>query len=163
MYYTGCKTNLNLNDVLETIGRGIINFDPTKGFNDFTEVFNDVNETLKKTTNVLTAKLDILEDDNAYEVVVELAGINKEDVKILAKEEASLEIKAIKRKPEFAYGSNKKFIHQERIFGDVVRTINFQKEIDKENISAKWQNGELAISVPKIKPAEPKEIIISIE
>ena len=169
MFYNGYKTNhnLNVNDVLETIGRNIINFDPVKGFNyisnNFSEVIDGVGEAFKSANNHLVAKIDILEDDNVYELIAELAGVNKEDVKILAKDEDSIEIKATKKKPEFAAESNKKITHQERNFGSVTRTINFPKQIDKENISAKWQNGELTIVVPKLKPVEPKEIQISIE
>jgi HSP20 family protein len=167
MYYHGCKTNRNLNDVFENIGRGIVNFDPVKGLNylnnNFSDIFNGMGEAFSSTNSVLSVKLDILEDDNIYEVVVELAGINKEDVKILAKDEDSIEIKAIRKEPEFADNSNKRFIHQERRFGDVIRTISFPKQIDKDGISAKWQNGELLITIPKMKAAEPKEIVITAE
>ena len=166
MYYNGCKTNHKLSDVIETIGNNISNFDPIRGFNYFNEnlsdMFNGAGEAFKNAKNILAAKLDILEDDNVYEVVMELTGVNKEDVKILAKDEASIEIKATKKVPNLDEGS-KRFIHQERTFGDVTRTINFQKSIIKDSISAKWLNGELIITIPKLKPAEPKEIQIIIE
>lgn len=166
MYQNGCKTNRNLNDVFEIIGKGIINLDPMKGFNylnnNFSEIFNEVGEAFKNNNANLSVKLDILENDSAYEVIVELAGINKENVKILVKDEEILEIKAIKIKPEFS-DDNKKFVHRERSFGEVIRTVSFPKQIDKDVISAKWENGELLITVPKLKPVEPKEIQITVE
>ena len=167
MYYNGCKTNPNLNDVFETIGKSIINFDAIKGFDYLNDSFsNAIKEVGKTFTNVkttLSAKLDILEDDNNYEVIVELAGVNKEDVKILAKEENTIKIIASKKKPDFGSESNKKFVLQERNFGETERTLNFPKPINKESISAKWLNGELLITIPKVLPPEDKEIQIIVE
>ena len=97
MYYNGCKTH-NLTDILETIGNNIGNFDPVKGFNylndNFAQIISGTGEAFQNAKNVLAAKLDIFEDDNIYEVIMELTGVNKDDVKILAKDEDSLEIKA---------------------------------------------------------------------
>ncbi|MCL2039806.1 MAG: Hsp20/alpha crystallin family protein [Bacteroidetes bacterium] len=160
MFYNSDRTNFN--DVIETIGRDIINSVPKIWTDSFD--FPLKRECAKENrTSILSSKLDIFEDDNLYEVVVELPGMNKEDVKIFASQEDTLKIKATKKKPEFSSEGNKKVIHQERVFGEIVRTLTFQKPIDRNNISAKWRNGELIINVPKLKPIEAKEIEISVE
>ncbi len=158
MFYNSDRRNLN--DVVETIGRGIFNSVPKIWDVDLDFI---VKKDEENQTNLLSSKLDIVEDDNLYEVVVELPGINKEDVKIFASDTDTLKIKATKKKPDFPAESNKKFIHKERIFGDIVRTLTFQEPINKDGISAKWQNGELIINVPKLKSVGTNEIEIPVE
>jgi len=51
MYYNNCKTNHTLNDVIETVGNNITNFDPLRGFkylnDNFPEFLNGAAKHLK--------------------------------------------------------------------------------------------------------------------
>lgn len=160
MFYNSDRTNFN--DVIETIGKDIINSVP-KNWEENLDFLFKKEHSKENQTNILSSKLDIFEDNDVYEVIVELPGVNKEDVKIFAGEENNLKIKATKKKPAFLTESDKKIIHQERAFGEVIRNVTFKQPINRDNIAAKWRNGELIINVPKLKTDDGKEIEIAVE
>jgi HSP20 family protein len=88
--------------------------------------------------------LDITEDDSAYHIHADLAGIEEKDIDIEL-DKSKLSIKA---KREHSHKDKKHHI-QERYYGEYQRTINLPENIDSENIEAKYKNGVLNLTIPK--------------
>lgn len=107
-------------------------------------------------------KTDIKETENHYELDIELPGYKKEDVQAELKD-GYLVITA-KNEHVSEDTSNKEFIRRERFYGTSSRSFFVGKDIRQEDISARFENGVLMLSVPKHvnKPVEEKKYI-SIE
>lgn len=105
-------------------------------------------------------RADIIEDETKYYLHIELPGIAKEDVKISVNEERVLTIKGEKKATEGR--ENNSFLRTERVFGTFSRAFILPENLDLEKISAKYSDGVLELSLPKVEPPTPKEFEINI-
>ncbi len=110
------------------------------GFDDFFSFFLP-----DKTFEKIEMKCDIFEKDGKYNLIVDIPGMNKEDVKIEC-EDGYLYITAIKedKKDE----EDKNYIRRERHFGKYQRSF-YVGDIDPESIEAEFKDGSLTIMFPK--------------
>ena len=104
-------------------------------------------------------KTDIKESENDYEINIDLPGYKKEDVQaelkdgylvITAKSESSAED-----------ASSKEYIRRERFYGTCSRSFYVGKDVQQEDITARFENGVLIMNVPRHieKPVEEKKYI----
>ncbi len=109
-------------------------------------------------------KTDIKDVDGNYELSMDLPGFHKEDVKIQLKD-GYLTVQASRTEKKDEKGDNGKYIHRERYSGQCSRTFYVGKELEHEDIHAKYDNGVLTVTFPKeVKRKEPEEKrFISIE
>lgn len=104
--------------------------------------------------NLMTPQLDIAEKDDAYELSVELPGVEPDKVE-LSTDEDMLTIRAEKqRRKESKDGENIRFHRVERSAGRFERSLSLPVDADTNNISAEFRNGVLEISVPRRKDVE---------
>lgn len=140
-------------------------FDPMRGFEKFSRKMNDLMEEVNKGVSIETGgfnpRVDIIEDDKFVYVNAEMAGISKEDVKISVNDENVLTIKGEKKRSEKQ--ENLMFHRTERYFGNFSRSFFLPDNLNKDNITAKFENGILTLIVPKVEPAQPKEVEINIQ
>ena len=102
---------------------------------------------------------DVRETDNEYLICAELPGVNKEDISI----DYSNNNLTIRAKRVEVHDDNKdSYIRKERRYGEFSRSFYFDN-IKKENIRAKFENGELKIILPKEIKTENKSSQIYIE
>lgn len=96
--------------------------------------------------------VDIDESENSFFLMAELPGFNKDEIN-LAFHDGMLEIKA-----EHNEASEKKEksgnVIKERRFGRFFRSFNFGLNISDQDISAKYENGVLELTMPKIPQVE---------
>lgn len=150
-------------------------FDPFRGMEQVIKKFQQMSDEIEKGITVeygnFTPKIDISEDEKSLYLVAELPGINKEDVKVSVNEDNYIFIKGIKKRPfdtqaEAKDGEVQKeertYIKAERSYGEFSRSFILPDNINKDSISAQFDNGLLKISLDKIEPAKPKEVEISI-
>ena len=115
----------------------------------------------KNTANVM--KTDIKENDNGYELDVDLPGYKKEDVKAELKD-GYLTISASNDNTKEEKDEDGKYIRKERYTGSVSRSFYVGKYVTEEDIHAKFENGILKLSVPKVDaPKVEENKYISIE
>ena len=109
-------------------------------------------------------KTDIKDVDGNYELSIDLPGFHKEDVKIQLKD-GYLNIQAARTENKDEKDNNGKFIHRERYTGQCSRSFYVGKDVEHEDIHAKYDNGVLTVTFPKeAKKKEPEEKkFISIE
>ena len=109
-------------------------------------------------------KTDILDVDGNYELSMDLPGFRKEDVKIQLKD-GYLNIQASRTENKDDKDNNGKYVHRERYTGQCSRSFYVGKELEHEDIHAKYDNGVLTVTFPKeAKKKVPEEKkFISIE
>ncbi|MBQ2069858.1 MAG: Hsp20/alpha crystallin family protein [Bacilli bacterium] len=115
----------------------------------------DAMEDTKNAANfgTLSMKTDIIEDENAYTLLVDLPGVAKENVS-LAYEDNTLTLKV---KTDAETGEIK-YVRRERFAGEASRSF-YIEGIDEKAIGAKLENGVLAIHLPKIKEEKKAHIV----
>ena len=107
---------------------------------------------------------DVAESEDAYTVEMNLPGVKKENVKIELKD-GYLIVNASTKREVTDEDKKTKYIRKERYSGSGSRTFYVGKDLTQEDIKAKFEDGVLKLTVPKIekKPEEPKSKYITIE
>lgn len=134
---------------LDTISERMRNF-----FEDFPTSFN-----LDFSSN-FAPRTDIFEDEKNVYVSVEIPGVDKKDVKISVQDNI-LTIKG-EKKSELK-DEKKNFFRVERSYGSFCRSFTLPVEVDAEKTGAKYENGMLNITLPKLEPTPKNEKLIEIE
>ena len=91
---------------------------------------------------------DIAETDNSFEVTMNLPGFKKEDVKGELKD-GYLIVSATTNTNNDQKDSEGRYIRRERYSGSCSRSFYVGEELTQEDISAKFEDGTLKISIPK--------------
>ena len=116
-------------------------------------------DTFARDGNTWTPAVDITENDNEIRVDLELPGLNPEDVEITA-ENGVLTVRGEKRL-ERKEGDETRFQVVERTYGSFMRTFQLPQGIDEDQIKAEFNNGVVALHIPKAALPQPKRIEIS--
>lgn len=103
-------------------------------------------------------RTDIRDTGDAFVLEAELPGFDKEDIKLDLKE--SLLTISASHKAE-AEEKKDSYIRRERKYGSFSRTFDISG-IDEAHITAAYQNGVLALTLPKAKPVVPEAKRIEI-
>ena len=107
-------------------------------------------------------KTDIRETEDSYELDVDLPGFKKDEVSIDLKD-GYLTISAAKGLDKDEEDKKGKYIRQERYAGACSRSFYVGEDVEPEEVSAKFEDGILTISVPKAaKKQLPKQTSINI-
>ena len=108
-------------------------------------------------------KTDVREMDGSYELDVDLPGFKKDEVHVDLKN-GYLTISAEKGLDKDESDKKGKYIRQERYAGACSRSFYVGDAVEPEDVSAKFEDGILTISVPKdVKKQLPKNSSISIQ
>lgn len=102
-------------------------------------------------------KTDVKENENDYELQVEVPGVNKENISI-DYENGYVTIAAKTNKSKDEKDKEGNYIRRERYSGSYSRSY-YVGDVDRESIKAKLDNGVLSIIVPKAKAEEQKKAI----
>jgi HSP20 family molecular chaperone IbpA len=114
----------------------------------------------KNTSNLM--RTDIRENEDTFELDVELPGYKKEDVKAQLKD-GYLTVSVAKEENNDVKDKGGKYIRRERYSGSMSRSFYVGEEIQESDIKAKFEDGILKLSFPKEQPKkieEPKYIAI---
>lgn len=118
-------------------------FDELKSpFDDFFKKF-DVRPEFK---NVMST--DIVEKDDGLEMIVDLPGVKKEDIKIELNKEYLI-ITASSNVEKEEKDDSKNYLRRERSTGRYRRSFFVGDELTEDDIKAKFENGTLTINLPK--------------
>ena len=98
-------------------------------------------------------KTDIKEHDDRYEILVDLPGFNKEDIKMNI-EDGYLVINAKTSNEEDNTNKNGKYVRKERYYGECSRSFYIGDNITEEDIKANYKNGTLNVEIPKKEEVE---------
>ena len=108
-------------------------------------------------------KTDVRETEDSYELDIDLPGFKKDEIKVDLKD-GYLTISAAKGLDKDEKDKKGKYIRQERYAGACSRSFYVGDAVEPEDVSAKFEDGILTISVPKnVKKQLPKNSAISIQ
>lgn len=108
-------------------------------------------------------KTDVRETDNTYELDVDLPGFKKDEVQLDLKD-GYLTISAAKGLDKDQEDQGGKYIRQERYAGACSRSFFVGEGIEPRDVSAKFEDGILRVSLPKqVKKELPRNSTIAIE
>ena len=108
-------------------------------------------------------KTDVRETDNTYELDIDLPGFKKDEVQLDLKD-GYLTISAAKGLDKDQEDKKGKYIRQERYAGACSRNFFVGEGIEPRDVSAKFEDGILRVSLPKqVKKELPKNSTIAIE
>ena len=126
----------------------------------FDAFFNAASAPMQKMSPTLM-RTDIKETESGFEMTIDLPGFKKDEIDVDLKD-GYLTISASKGLDKDQKDKEGKYIRQERYAGAMSRSF-YVGDIQPEQISAKYEDGILKISLPKAGKKElPKQSTIAI-
>ena len=131
--------------------------------NEFDNIFNSLFHSdfknVLNTTNDWEPSIDIKESDKNFTIKADIAGLEKKDISI----NLNGDHLTVSGNREEKGGENDYYHFRERSVGAFSRTFNLPKSINRDKISANFENGILSIVLEKHKELIPqaKEITIN--
>lgn len=130
--------------------------------NWFPTVFEDfLNNDIMPRANTTAPAVNVREDEKAYTMEVASPGIKKEFCRVSINDEGNLSI-AIENKFEHKETEKKhRYLRREFSYSNYEQNYELPEDVDKENISAKVEDGILTVTLPRVQK-EVKKLSRSI-
>lgn len=106
----------------------------------------------------VTPAIDIVEKEKAFEVTVELPGLDVKNIDLQLSDDV-LTIKGEKREEKEEKGKDRYV--SERRYGSFRRSLQVPGSVDADKIEASFKNGILIVTLPKSPEAQKKAIPVS--
>jgi HSP20 family protein len=107
-------------------------------------------------TRYMAPPVDIYETEDALTVVVDLPGVDKDEVDVRVEDS----ILTIKGKADYTPPAN--LLRGEFNLQGYYRQFQLSDEVDQNRISAESKNGVLTIHLPKAEKSRPKQIKVKL-
>jgi len=130
-------------------------FDP---FRDFDDVFRLPQRFVRNLPEEPQITMDVSEDDKAFVVKAEIPGVKKDDIKVSIDGNRVSISAEVKREKEEKKGET--VIRSERYYGKQFRGFTLHQDVDAAKAEANYENGVLALTLPKREPASVREIAV---
>ncbi len=98
---------------------------------------------------------DIKENDEGYELIIDLPGVNREDLSAELKEGHLIISATVGQVKDGEAETTDKYLRRERFVGSFKRSFYIGKQLKQEDIRAKYEQGVLHLFIPKV-PATPQ-------
>jgi len=122
-----------------------------KAFNNYS-----IEEILRTQNNILPAS-DIYENADEYILLANMPGVVRSEVQVKVIEESLIVFGRI----NYDETVNRDYILNENELGNYFRKFKISDSIDKTKVSAKYDNGQLIVHLPKSEKIKPRTIDIS--
>jgi len=123
-------------------------------------IFDEMRPTMFSAEQTWKPPVDIYETAEEIVVLVEIAGMKKKDIKVTIEDDL-LKISGLR--PDYSPSAKMKLHQMEIDYGSFQRVVKIALPIDTDNISAKYNEGFLQITLPKKKLKPPVVIDTSPE
>jgi HSP20 family protein len=101
--------------------------------------------------------MDVSENDHHYAITVELPGVRKEDVHVEL-EQGVLTIRGEKTSEREEKKEHSRYT--ERSYGSFSRSCRLPSDADADRLEASFQDGVLAVTIPRSEEVKPRTIAI---
>lgn len=125
-------------------------------FDDFSKPLANFGRTGGFSSQAVVMKTDIKEMENGYELNIELPGVKKENVQVELKD-GYLTVNAAHGSSSEDKDEKGKYLRRERYYGTASRSFYVGEQIKQEDIKARFENGILKLTFPKVNPQEAVE------
>jgi HSP20 family protein len=109
-----------------------------------------------KRGNGYNPDVDIFETDMDLVIEAEVPGISKEDLKLNIEDDI-LTLEGEKK----SENKDEEYLCKESKEGRFSESFSLPENVDKDKIKAKFENGVLRITIPKVKVLKQKEVTIN--
>jgi HSP20 family protein len=106
---------------------------------------------------VFVPTTDILEDEHALTVVMEMPGVSKEAVDINIEDR----VLTVQGRIDFTKYEQMQPVYTEYNIGNFSRSFSLSNSIDQEKIRAEMQDGVLTLTLPKGEESKPRKIAVT--
>ena len=106
---------------------------------------------------VFVPTTDILEDEHALTVVMEMPGVSKEAVDINIEDR----VLTVQGRIDFGKYEQMQPVYTEYNIGNFSRRFSLSNSIDQDKIRADMQDGVLTLTLPKAQEAKPRKIAVT--
>ena len=113
---------------------------------------------LEQSQEPMRIKVDVKEDDKAYQVHAEIPGVKKEDIQVSIDGNQVAISAEVKRQKEEKQGE--KTLRTERYYGKVYRAFSLAQDVDQEQAQARYENGVLELTLPKRAAASTRKLTV---
>jgi HSP20 family protein len=103
--------------------------------------------------------VDIVEDEKAYLIKVELPEVQKDDVKVTV-ENGTLNISGERKSEKEEKG--RRFHRVERYYGRFERSFSIPDDAEADQVKAEFKDGVLRVHLAKSEKARPKQIEVKV-
>lgn len=131
--------------------------DLSSSIDEFKEYIRNMQKTADqkysdyKKSTVQTLDIDLVETKDIYYIKAVVPGVDKEDILIEAGDnDITIEVTFKAYIDEFEEEDEAELISSAIKSGRCVKTVRFENSIDLENITAKFSNGIIIITIPKL-------------
>ena len=125
--------------------------------------FHDIDRKLYGRHADRLMKTDVHENENSYEVGIDLPGFKKDEIK-LELDKGYLTVSTTKSLDKDENDKKGKLIRQERYAGSMQRSFFVGENLTEEDVKAKFEDGVLKLIIPKKEaPKLPEKKTIMIE
>ncbi|MGE5338137.1 MAG: Hsp20/alpha crystallin family protein [Gemmatimonadota bacterium] len=104
------------------------------------------------------ARMDVVDKNDRYEVLVDLPGVKKEDIQVAI--EGNRVSIAAETKSEKETKEGERLIHSERYAASYARSFELPAEVTEEGAEATFENGVLRLALPKRAAVTSKRLTI---
>lgn len=102
--------------------------------------------------------VDVAEHDSKYEIVAELPGVKREDLKVSV-EDGTLTLSGERKQYGFPEGI--RVVRHETPTRSFTRSFELPKDVDQTRIAAELKDGVLRVQLPKAEHARPRQITVT--
>lgn len=114
-------------------------------------------DSLAKPEEGYTPSCDILDGEKHFTISMDVPGLKKEDISLEVKENKLY----VTGERQFDKKAEDTIIRSERRYGKFTRVFSLSAQVNTEAIEAKFENGVLEISIPKIEKPQARKIQIT--
>jgi HSP20 family protein len=105
-------------------------------------------------------RVDISENDNAFQIKAEVPGVCKDDVKVTL-ENGVLTLQGERRQEQEENGL--RFHRVERSYGNFIRSFTLPTNVDPQQLKAHFHDGLLEVDIPKTPATQAASVQIPVE
>lgn len=119
-------------------------------FNDFFD-----NDWMEK-SNATAPAINILENENSYDLELAAPGMTKDDFKVSLDENGDLVINMEKKQENNDEKKHGHYLRREFSYSKFQQTMLLPEDADREKINAQVEHGVLKVNIPKVVKVEPE-------
>jgi len=132
----------------------VVRYEPWSLLNRLRREIDDTFETSARDAS-WTPAVDIHEEAKQFVVHADLPGVTAKDIEITA-EKGVLSLRGVRNFEQ--RNDDGHYSRIERVCGKLVRTFTLPENVATDQINAKFKDGVLELTIPKIAKAEPRRI-----
>ena len=127
-------------------------------FNDF---MND--DWFTTRSNSAVPALNVIENEKDYELEFAVPGLKKEELNLQVDADGVMSISMVRNHEENKDDKKRNYIRREFSYQEFNQSYILPEDADRDNISAKVENGVLTINVPKMPAEKQAQAVQSIK